>query len=154
MKKTIKAHEEKEGKVKAKKLENAIPTYLLDREEINRSKILSNTIKQKRKEKGGKWSVPIPIVKPMTEDEMFQIKYSGKRRRKCWKRIINKICFDCRFQIIWLFYYNYFLIYFVFLNFLNLILLPQFHFISSCISLSSYLLPINLFASYIIFDIF
>ena len=93
MKKTIKAHEEKEGKVKAKKLENAIPTYLLDREEINRSKILSNTIKQKRKEKGGKWSVPIPIVKPMTEDEMFQIKYSGKRRRKCWKRIINKISF-------------------------------------------------------------
>ena len=49
MKKTIKAHEEKEVKVKAKKLENAIPTYLLDREEINRSKILSNTIKQKRK---------------------------------------------------------------------------------------------------------
>ena len=93
MKKTIKAHEEKEGKVKAKKLENAIPTYLLDREEINRSKILSNTIKQKRKEKGGKWSVPIPIVKPMTEDEMFQIKYSGKRRRKSWKRIINKISF-------------------------------------------------------------
>ena len=90
MKKTIKAHEENEGKVKAKKLENAIPTYLLDREEINRSKILSNTIKQKRKEKGGKQSVPIPIVKPMTEDEMFQIKYSGKRRRKCWKRIINK----------------------------------------------------------------
>ena len=29
----------------------------------------------------------------MTEDEMFQIKYSGKRRRKCWKRIINKISF-------------------------------------------------------------
>ena len=45
MKKTIKAHEEKSGKVKAKTPENAIPTYLLDREEINRSKILSNTIK-------------------------------------------------------------------------------------------------------------
>ena len=29
----------------------------------------------------------------MTEDEMFQIKYSGKRRRKSWKRIINKISF-------------------------------------------------------------
>ena len=32
MKKTIKAHEEKSGKVKAKTPENAIPTYLLDRE--------------------------------------------------------------------------------------------------------------------------
>ena len=81
MKKTIKAHEVKEGEVKSKLPDNAIPTYLLDREETNRSKILSNTIKQKRKEKAGKWSVPIPVVKPMTEDEMFQIKYSGKRRK-------------------------------------------------------------------------
>ena len=51
MKKTIKAHEQKEGEVKAKTPDNALPTYLLDREETNRSKILSNTIKQKRKEK-------------------------------------------------------------------------------------------------------
>ena len=93
MKKTIKAHEIKEGEVKSKLPENAIPTYLLDREETNRSKILSNTIKQKRKEKGGKWQVPIPVVKPMTEDEMFQIKYSGKRKKKAWKRVINKISF-------------------------------------------------------------
>ena len=49
MKKTIKAHEVKEGEVKSKLPDNAIPTYLLDREETNRSKILSNTIKQKRK---------------------------------------------------------------------------------------------------------
>ena len=93
MKKTIKAHEVKDGEVTSKTPENAIPTYLLDREETNRSKILSNTIKQKRKEKGGKWSVPIPVVKPMTEDEMFQIKYSGKRKKKAWKRVINKISF-------------------------------------------------------------
>jgi ribosome biogenesis protein NSA2 len=93
MKKTLKAHEEKTGEVKTKTPENAIPTYLLDREETNRAKILSNTIKQKRKEKAGKWQVPIPVVKPMTEDEMFQIKYSGKRHRKAWKRIINKISF-------------------------------------------------------------
>ena len=93
MKKTIKAHEVKEGEVKAKTPDNAIPTYLLDREETNRSKILSNTIKQKRKENAGKWSVPITVVKPMTEDEMFQIKYSGKRHRKAWKRVINKVSF-------------------------------------------------------------
>ena len=93
MKKTIKAHEQKEGEVKAKTPYNALPTYLLDREETNRSKILSNTIKQKRKEKAGKWSVPIPVVKPMTEEEMFQVKYTGKRHRKAWKRVINKVSF-------------------------------------------------------------
>jgi ribosome biogenesis protein NSA2 len=93
MKKTIKAHEQKNADVKAKTPENAIPTYLLDREETNRSKILSNTIKQKRKEKAGKWSVPIPTVKAMTEDEMFQVKYTGKRHRKAWKRVINKVSF-------------------------------------------------------------
>lgn len=93
MKKTIKAHEQREGEVNAKPTEGALPTYLLDREETNRSKILSNTIKQKRKEKAGKWSVPIPVVKPMTEDEMFQVKYTGKRKRKAWKRVINKVSF-------------------------------------------------------------
>ncbi len=43
-------------------MEGAMPAYLLDRENITRSKILSNTVKQKRKEKAGKWSVPIPKV--------------------------------------------------------------------------------------------
>ena len=94
MKKTIKMHEEKDAEVKVKKEnESAIPTYLLDRDETNRSKILSNTIKQKRKEKAGKWTVPIPKVKPMTEEEMFGIVKSGKRKRKVWKRIINKVTF-------------------------------------------------------------
>lgn len=63
MKKTIKMHEEKDAEVKVKnENEAAVPTYLLDRDETNRSKILSNTIKQKRKEKAGKWQVPIPKV--------------------------------------------------------------------------------------------
>jgi ribosome biogenesis protein NSA2 len=31
----------------------------MDREQATSSKILSNTIKQKRKEKAGRWSVPI-----------------------------------------------------------------------------------------------
>jgi ribosome biogenesis protein NSA2 len=64
MKKTIKKHEEKDAEVKVtKENEAALPAYLLDRDEVNRSKILSNTIKQKRKEKAGKWQVPIPKVK-------------------------------------------------------------------------------------------
>jgi len=44
-------------------MDGAMPAYLLDRENVTRSKILSNTVKQKRKEKAGKWSVPIPKVR-------------------------------------------------------------------------------------------
>ena len=29
----------------------------------------------------------------MTEAEMFEVIRSGKRKRKCWKRRINKVCF-------------------------------------------------------------
>ena len=46
-------HEERNTKTKTKDNvpEGAIPSYLLDREEQNRAKVLSNMIKQKRKEK-------------------------------------------------------------------------------------------------------
>ena len=50
-------------------------------------------IKQKRKEKAGKWAVPVPKVRAMTEDEMFKIMRTGKRKKKCWKRIVNKMTF-------------------------------------------------------------
>merc|ERR1712098_554790 len=71
----------------------AVPSYLLDREAVARTKVLSNMIKQKRKEKAGKWSVPIPKIKAMTEDEMFKVLRSGKRKNKAWKRVINKASF-------------------------------------------------------------
>jgi ribosome biogenesis protein NSA2 len=47
MKKNIKAHEEKEAKVENEKKveEGAMPAYLLDRGEVNRTKVLSNMIK-------------------------------------------------------------------------------------------------------------
>jgi len=95
MKKTIKAHEEKDAKKKdaEEAPKGAIPSYLLDREEQARTKVLSNMIKQKRKEKAGKWQVPVPKVKAMTEDEMFKIMRTGKRKKKCWKRVVNKVCF-------------------------------------------------------------
>jgi ribosome biogenesis protein NSA2 len=60
----------------------AVPTYLLDREGVNRAKVLSNTVKQKRKEKAGKWDVPIPKVRPISDDEMFKVLQSGKRKRE------------------------------------------------------------------------
>ena len=52
---------EKEATAKTdkKQEEGAIPAYLLDRNEVNRTKVLSNMIKQKRKEKAGKWKVPV-----------------------------------------------------------------------------------------------
>ena len=95
MKKNIKAHEEKDATVKQEKKpdEGAVPAYLLDRNEVNRTKVLSNMIKQKRKEKAGKWKVPIEKVKPMSEAEMFKVMRSGKRRKKAWKRMINKVSY-------------------------------------------------------------
>ena len=46
-------HEERNTKQKSedKVPEGAVPAYLLDREEQSRAKVLSNMIKQKRKEK-------------------------------------------------------------------------------------------------------
>ena|SRR6218665_1204920 len=75
MKKTIKAHEEKKSKKKqAEQADdgNALPHYLLDREQQSRAKVLSNMIKQKRKEKAGKWEVPIPKVKAVSDFEVFK----------------------------------------------------------------------------------
>merc|ERR1711964_407507 len=95
MKKTIKMHEERDGKQKDADVvpKGAVPSYLLDREAMGRTKVLSNMIKQKRKEKAGKWSVPIPKIKAMTEDEMFKVLRTGKRKSKAWKRVINKASF-------------------------------------------------------------
>jgi ribosome biogenesis protein NSA2 len=59
MKKTIKSHQEKETKQRQEVPEGALPPYLLDREKQSRAKILSNTIKQKRKEKAVKYSIKI-----------------------------------------------------------------------------------------------
>ncbi|KAK2562936.1 Ribosome biogenesis protein NSA2-like protein [Acropora cervicornis] len=42
------------------------------REGQSRAKVLSNMIKQKRKEKAGKWDVPLPKVKAVGEDEVFK----------------------------------------------------------------------------------
>ncbi|CAA7026786.1 unnamed protein product [Microthlaspi erraticum] len=95
MKKTIRAHEESFDRRKADEdvQDGARPAYLLDREETKRAKVLSNTIKQKRKEKAGKWEVPLPKVRPVAEDEMFRVIRSGKRKTKQWKRMVTKATF-------------------------------------------------------------
>lgn len=95
MKKTIAQHSERTNKHKADDNvpKGAVPHYLLDREQTARAKVLSNTIKQKRKEKAGKWEVPLPKVRPIAEDEMFRVVHTGKRMKKSWKRMITKATF-------------------------------------------------------------
>ncbi|XP_002731376.3 ribosome biogenesis protein NSA2 homolog [Saccoglossus kowalevskii] len=95
MKKTIKMHEEKKTKKKnnEKVPDGAVPAYLLDREGQSRAKVLSNMIKQKRKEKAGKWEVPLPKVKAQADSEVFKVVRTGKTRRKAWKRMVTKVCY-------------------------------------------------------------
>lgn len=95
MKKKIQMHNESLSKKKVDKPDDgtALPAYLLDRENVTRAKVLSNTLKQKRKEKAGKWSVPLPRVKPISEDEMFRVVKTGKRKKKQWKRMVTKVTF-------------------------------------------------------------
>ncbi|KAA6385949.1 MAG: putative Ribosome biogenesis protein NSA2, partial [Streblomastix strix] len=70
-----------------------LPAYLLDREETTRSKVLSNTVKQMRKEKAGRWNMPIQSVRPIADQEMFRVLRSGKRRKSMWKRVVTKPTF-------------------------------------------------------------
>lgn len=91
----IKKHEERTNKHATTDAtpEGALPAYLLDREGVSRSKILSNTVKQKRKEKAGKWTVPVPKVQPIADAEMFRVLATGKRKQNQWKRMITKVTF-------------------------------------------------------------
>ena len=95
MKKTLAMHKEGSNKHANKEEDNsaAVPAYLLDREGQSRAKVLSNTVKQKRKEKAGKWTVPLPSVRPISDDEMFKQIRSGKRLKNSWKRMITKVTF-------------------------------------------------------------
>jgi len=95
MKKKIAMHEERKNKHEKEMTpdKNAKPSYLIDRAVSSAAKVLSNTIKQKRKEKAGKWSVPLPKVRGISEAEVFKVMRSGKRKGKQWKRMITKPTF-------------------------------------------------------------
>lgn len=96
MKKKIRAHEQSKVKgptTPAGNPDEALPPYLLDREQQNTAKAISSSIKQRRLEKAEKYSVPLPRVRGITEDEAFKVVRSGKSKRKSWKRMITKHTF-------------------------------------------------------------
>ncbi|KAL8677053.1 MAG: hypothetical protein Q9186_006482 [Xanthomendoza sp. 1 TL-2023] len=98
MKKQIKAHEERNVKTSSAPTEPSstpLPQYLLDRNQrTNDAKALSSQIKNKRAEKAAKFSVPLPKVKGISEEEMFKVVKTGKKTaKKGWKRLITKPTF-------------------------------------------------------------
>lgn len=96
MKKRIKAQEEKNVKSSApdEPSKTPLPNYLLDRSQATNAKALSSAIKDKRNEKAAKFSVPLPKVKGVSEEEMFKVVNTGKKtHKKAWKRMITQPTF-------------------------------------------------------------
>ena len=95
MKKQIKAHEERNIKTADEKEPSTpMPSYLLDRTNPSTAKALSSAIKNKRAEKAAKFSVPLPKVRGISEEEMFRVVKTGKKTNKrAWKRMITKPTF-------------------------------------------------------------
>jgi len=79
MRKTIKQHEERnvKGAPAEKEPTEAIPAYLLDRANPTTAKALSSQIKNKRAEKAARFSVPIPKVRGISEEELFKVYVMG-----------------------------------------------------------------------------
>ncbi len=75
MRKAIKQHEERnvKGAPAEKEPSDPIPAYLLDRANPTTAKALSSQIKNKRAEKAARFSVPIPKVRGISEEELFKV---------------------------------------------------------------------------------
>lgn len=96
MKKKIKAHEERNAKSSGPAEPAGVPQpeYLLDRSNPQSAKALSSQIKQKRAERAAKFSVPLPKVRGISEEEIFKVVKTGKKTsKKSWKRMITKPTF-------------------------------------------------------------
>lgn len=96
MKKQIRAHEERNVKSAAPSEPSStpLPQYLLDRTQPTSAKALSSAIKNKRNEKAARFSVPLPKVRGIAEEEMFKVIKTGKKTaKKGWKRMITKPTF-------------------------------------------------------------
>lgn len=95
MKKTMKSHSERNVKKPEEQPDDsaALPTYLMDRNEQRDAKSISSAIKQKRKDKAARFSVPLPKVKGIAEEEVFKVIKTGSKKQKAWKRMITKPTF-------------------------------------------------------------
>lgn len=93
LKKNIKATENVKQKNEVIIDASALPGYLLDRNVQEEGRSLNSKIKQRRKDKAAKFTVPIAKVEGVSEAEVFGIVTSGKRKNKHWKRMVNKPCF-------------------------------------------------------------
>lgn len=94
LRKLLRQHEEKKQTgTKEETEKGAVPTYLLDRQQQTSGTILSSMIKQKRKEKAGKYQTPLPTVRAISDAEAFKVVKTGKTRRKGWKRMVTKVTF-------------------------------------------------------------
>lgn len=96
MKKQIRTHEEKTVKsaAPAEPSSTPKPEYLLERNQPTAAKALSSAIKNKRNEKAARFSVPLPRVRGIAEEEMFKVVKTGKKTaKKGWKRMITKPTF-------------------------------------------------------------
>ncbi|KAL3997836.1 Ribosomal protein S8e family protein [Acanthocheilonema viteae] len=94
MRRLLRQHEEKQQTGTSEESDRGVvPAYLLDRQQQTTGNVLSSVIKQKRKEKAGKYQVPIPTVKAVSDAEAFKVVKTGKTRRKGWKRMITKVTF-------------------------------------------------------------
>ena len=93
MKKQIREHEERNVKAAPEESEpgEAVPAYLLDRNNPAAAKALSSAIKNKRAEKAARFSVPLPKVRGISEEEMFKVVTTGKKmKKKGWKRVVTQ----------------------------------------------------------------
>ncbi len=58
-------------------------------QEESSAKALSSAVKNKRKEQAAKFSVPLPKVRGINEEEMFKVVKTGKKTaKKAWKRVM------------------------------------------------------------------
>lgn len=93
LKKNVKIKEARSVKVQSEACTEALPAFLLDRGINDQAKEMNSKIKQKRKEKAAKYTVPIAKIEGLSEADVFGVVASGKRKNKHWKRIVNKPCF-------------------------------------------------------------
>ncbi|KAI4291739.1 ribosome biogenesis protein NSA2 [Pancytospora philotis] len=93
LKKNVKVTESKQCKAKETIDISALPAFLLDRGIQEQARELSSKIKQKRKDKAAKYTVPVAKVEGLSEAEVFGVVSSGKRKNKHWKRMVNRPCF-------------------------------------------------------------